>query len=159
MCIRDRFFGETRADTHSLENYYRGGAIVPSQGPTGGQSAIHQIAVDPSASSVMRSGGPEEFFIYLTGNSGTETVRTQIPLGNGINIGHSCRIGTPSGSRCGFTQNGVVITNLNDIDTTQNLIFTTRANLDSFAIKCIRREIDCAIKQYYIFSLISNTIK
>ena len=60
------FFGETPSDTHSLDNYYRGGTIVPSQGPTGGQAAIHNIRV----------GNPNEFIIYLTGNSGNYTGQT-----------------------------------------------------------------------------------
>ena len=60
------FFGENRDDTHSLDNYYRGGGIVPSTGPTGGQAAVHNILV----------GNPNEFIIYLTGSSGNYTGQT-----------------------------------------------------------------------------------
>ena len=70
------FFGQTRGSAFNLDSYYRGGGIVPSTGPNSGQTAIHQIAVDPSASSSGAVGTNEEFYIHLNGE--TEPPRRQL---------------------------------------------------------------------------------
>ena len=70
--INNEFFGRG-ISSYSLDNYYRGGGIVPSTGPTNGIAAVHQIAVDPNASSAGTGVGQEEFYLYLTGNSGNST--------------------------------------------------------------------------------------
>ena len=61
------FFGQTRGSAFNLDSYYRGGGIVPATGPNSGQAAIHQIAVDPNASSSGASTGTtsEQFAIRL----------------------------------------------------------------------------------------------
>ena len=64
------FFGETRGSAWNLDDYYRGGGIVPATGPNNSQSAIHQIAIDPTANSVEHTDTFEEFDIYLTGRAG-----------------------------------------------------------------------------------------
>ena len=71
------FFGQTRGSAWDLDDYYRGGGIVPATGLNGGTAAVHQIAINPSASSNSDSGTAESFFLYLTGNSETEVIRTQ----------------------------------------------------------------------------------
>ena len=62
------FFGQNRNNTHSLDNYYRGGGIVPSLGPTGGQGSINQISVLPATFSDPFVS-PQEHFIYLEGRT------------------------------------------------------------------------------------------
>ena len=68
------YFGGTAGTPYNLSDYYKGGGIVPATGPSGGQAAVHSIAVDPNASSSGTTGPggtPEEFYIYLTGDSGS----------------------------------------------------------------------------------------
>ena len=62
------YFGGTAGTPYNLSDYYKGGGIVPATGPNGGQAAIHTIAVDPTADSDA-GAVPEEFFIFLDGNS------------------------------------------------------------------------------------------
>ena len=67
------FFGGTSGSAFSLNDHYRGGGIVPSQGPNGGRAAVYQIDVDPDASSGdTGTGVNEEFYIYLTGESSVD---------------------------------------------------------------------------------------
>ena len=69
------FFGQNRNNTHSLDNYYRGGGIVPSLGPTGGQGSINQLSVLPATFSDPFVS-PQEHFIYLEGRTRALTLNS-----------------------------------------------------------------------------------
>ena len=64
------FFGQTTGTPYSISDFYKGGGIVPATGPNGGQVAVHQIAVDPNASSELATDQIETAYIYVTGNTG-----------------------------------------------------------------------------------------
>ena len=74
------FFGQVRGSVWDLDDFYRGGGIVPATGPNSGQVAVHQIAVDPNASSTGVSGRAETFFIHLTGSTGASTTESVGPF-------------------------------------------------------------------------------
>ena len=73
------FFGNT---SRSLQDYYRGGGIVPSTGPTNGRSSSHQIIVAPNSRSVATGGTDVSTVLRLTLNSD----RYDITLGAGDSV-------------------------------------------------------------------------
>ena len=60
------FFGETVGSSFSIDDYYRGGGIVPATGNTAGRNSIFEI----------QAGNYLGTIIYLTGNSGNYTGQT-----------------------------------------------------------------------------------
>ena len=62
-------FGRTPGSAFNLEDYYRGGGLIPATGRTAGRVARFRIDVDSAATSVAPQ--QEQFFMYFTGNSQT----------------------------------------------------------------------------------------